>query len=584
METSISQQLPLLSFEFATSTGQKQPLTFMNPVHIIEAYTLEEVIPCLHDVQAKIGEGFYAAGFLSYESAPAFQQGMKVNAGHKMPLLWFGIFDEPINDNVKSHGTYKLSRWKSTVSKEEYHHSIQAIKKAIEQGVTYQTNFTIRLEADFAGDDLAFYEKLKHGQASNYSAYLNIGKYRILSASPELFFHLNGNEITTRPMKGTIQRGYTLKQDECNSSTLYHSKKNRAENVMIVDLLRNDLGMVAVTGSVDVPKLFEIEKYPTLHQMTSTICATVAENRGLIDIFKAIFPCGSITGAPKLTTMEIISELEKSPREVYCGAIGYITPEKEAIFNVPIRTVIIDEENSKAVYGVGGGITWDSTTAGEYEEILTKAHFLKELPPQFNLLESLLLEDGNYFLLDEHLRRLGDSAAYFSYAFINNDVKHGLISCAGKHSIGKFKVRLLLSQNGDFTIETEKIKPISTPIKIVLATQPIDKSNRFLYHKTTYRDIYTNFQSQKPPHAFDVLLWNEADELTEFTNGNIVVELDGKLLTPPIESGLLGGTFRNKLIQSDKIHEKVIYKHELKNATKIWFINSVRQWLEAKFL
>ncbi|NMD70385.1 aminodeoxychorismate synthase component I [Bacillus sp. DNRA2] len=584
MEPSISEQLPLLSFEFATSTGQKQPLTFINPVYIFEAYTVDEVIPCLNSVQAEVEKGYYAAGFLSYESAPAFQQGMKVKAGHKMPLLWFGIYDEPIKDTVKSHGSYTLSHWKSTVSKEEYHYSIQAIKNAIEQGETYQTNFTIRLEADFAGDDLAFYEKLKHGQASNYSAYLNIGKYKILSASPELFFHLNGNMITTRPMKGTIQRGYTLEQDELNSNTLFHSKKNRAENVMIVDLLRNDLGMVAETGSVNVSKLFEIEKYPTLHQMTSTICATVAENRGLIDIFKAIFPCGSITGAPKLTTMAIISELETSPREVYCGAIGYLTPEKEAIFNVPIRTVIIDEENSKAVYGVGGGITWDSTTTGEYEEILTKARFLKEHPPQFDLLESLLLEDGEYFLLDQHLRRLGDSATYFSYTFINNDVKQGLISCARKHPIGKFKVRLLLSKSGGFKIETEKIKPISTPIKIVLAMQPIERSQHFLYHKTTYRDIYTNFQRLKPQHAFDVLLWNEADELTEFTNGNIVVELGGKLWTPPVESGLLGGTFRNTLVQSGKIHEKVIYKNELINATTIWFINSVRKWLEVELL
>lgn len=584
MQTSYSKDSPILSLEFATSTGQIQPLTFIKPVKIIETSVLEEVLPCLNEIQSELEKGYFAAGFLSYESAPAFQPGMKVNRNHKMPLLWFGIYSEPIKETIHSHGSFKLSPWESTTTKGQYHSSIQEIKDAIEQGITYQTNFTIRLEADFEGDELAFYEKLKQGQASNYCAYLNIGKYRILSASPELFFHLDGNTLTTRPMKGTIKRGYTLEQDELKRSALFQSEKNRAENVMIVDLLRNDLGMVAETGSVVVKKLFEIETYPTLHQMTSTVSANLARNLDIIDIFKAIFPCGSITGAPKLTTMEMIAELEKSPREVYCGAIGFITPNKEAIFNVPIRTVIIDQERNKAIYGVGGGITWDSTSVDEYDEILTKASLLKEQPPRFKLLESLLLEDGNYFLFEDHLQRLKDSAIYFNFQFNIDEINESLSLCALHYPLGHFKVRVMLAKQGEITVETQKLEVTTTPIKIFLAEKPIERHNRFLYHKTTYRDMYTTFQESKPQDAFDVLLWNEDGELTEFTNGNIVIEIDGKLMTPPIESGLLGGTFRKSLIQTGQIHEKVITKKDLIKASRIWFINSVRKWLEAKLL
>ena len=247
-----------------------------------------------------------------------------------------------------------------------YDQAINYIKQCIESGDTYQTNYTIRLHSQFNGDGLAFYNRLKKAQSSHYCAYIQTDVHSILSASPELFFHLENGKITTRPMKGTVKRGASYEDDKANANWLYHSEKDRAENVMIVDLLRNDLGMIAESGTVTVDKLFEIEQYPTVHQMTSTISAQVSETTSLVDIFKALFPCGSITGAPKISTMKIIAELENEPRDVYCGAIGYITPNKEAIFNVPIRTVLIDHHSGQAVYGVGGGITWDSTSEGEF--------------------------------------------------------------------------------------------------------------------------------------------------------------------------------------------------------------------------
>jgi len=579
--TNLNQVQPLLSFEFANSTGEIQPVLFSQPLKLVIAHTVEEILSCFQEIQEAIKEGYYAAGYLSYESAPAFDSAFKVNKGSTMPLLWFGIFSEPQTGKLSSNGTYNLTDWIPSVSLDEYDASIRFIKQSIEAGDTYQANYTIRLRSKFMGDDIAFYENLKNSQASNYCAYINTGDHRILSASPELFFHLQGDQITTRPMKGTVRRGNSFSEDKENADWLYHSEKNRAENVMIVDLLRNDLGMIARPGTVEVPMLFEIEHYPTVHQMTSTITAKLAENVQLVDIFKALFPCGSITGAPKISTMGIISELETAPRDVYCGAIGYITPNEEAIFNVPIRTVVIDQNTGAATYGVGGGITWDSTTKGEYHEILTKAKLLEENRPEFQLLESLLLQDGEFFLLKEHLIRLKNSAEYFGFSCNLQSIKKSLDQLAGQDKTGFFKVRLLLNKNGKLELEAQPITQSKTPLKAMLADVPIDRSNPFFYHKTTNRAMFSFFQ-QKYPQAYEVLLWNEDGELTEFINGNVVLEIDGLKWTPPISSGLLAGTFREYLLTNGDIREKVLTVEDLKKCTKVWFINSVRKWLEVE--
>ncbi|MBO0962915.1 aminodeoxychorismate synthase component I [Neobacillus sp. MM2021_6] len=584
MRTKNMNQSPILSFEFLDSNGEIKPLTFQDPIRLITAHTITEVIPCLQLVEEAIKNGFYAAGFLSYESAPAFDSSYIVNRGNKMPLLWFGIFREPLHQSLTSTSPYSLSQWESSVDRDEYDQSILTIKNKIESGDTYQTNYTIRLNSHFYGDDIAFFEKLKAAQASNYCAYLNTGEHSILSASPELFFHLKGDFITTRPMKGTIKRGKTIAEDEVNAKWLYYSEKNRAENVMIVDLLRNDLSMIAELGTVSVPKLFEIEQYPTVHQMTSSITAKVSSQTTIIDIFKALFPCGSITGAPKVSTMGIITDLESTPREVYCGAIGFITPEKEAIFNVPIRTVFIEHQSGHATYGVGGGITWDSTAESEYQEILAKASFLKESNAEFQLLESLLLEKGEYFLFEEHLHRLKNSAQYFGYPCDTKDIQRDLETFSKENGDDLMKVRLLLAENGVINIEGTPIAQPGSALKVILANEPVDKNNLYLYHKTTNREVYSSFQHEKPTEVFDVLLWNYDSELTEFTNGNVVLEIGGSLWTPPIESGLLAGTFREVLLRNGEIREKIVTVADLHKSTKIWFINSVRKWLEVQLI
>ena len=570
---------PVLSFEFASSDGQITPRTFRNPVEIIRAEHLDDVIPALRSVQKAVDSGWHAAGFLSYEAAPAFDPAFPVKNGHKMPLLWFGIFGEPEYSPLRPPGPFNVSGWEPDTGEQAYKEAIRTIKKAIGHGDTYQTNYTIRLRSRFQGDDVGLFERMKRAQSCNYSAYINTGEHSVLSASPELFFRLENNRITTRPMKGTVKRGLSVEEDQAHADWLAGSEKNRAENVMIVDLLRNDLGRIARTGSVHVPKLFEIERYPTVHQMTSTVEAELDDGTDLIDIFGALFPCGSITGAPKVSTMDLISRLEHSPREVYCGAIGFVSPDREAVFNVPIRTVLIEQESGNATYGVGGGITWDSTSEEEYAEVMAKSSFLELERPEFSLLESLLLEDGRYFLEEAHLHRMSRSARYFGFPFDFEAISEELAKVAEKQPEGTYKVRCLLGQDTGISIETQKT--VSTPRlpEVVLADYPVDRENPFLYHKTTHRTIY---DEHTEPGFYDVLLWNREGQLTEFTNGNLVLEIGGKRWTPPVSSGLLAGTFRNALLDEGVIMEKELFVSDLESSSKIWMINSVRKWVEVR--
>ncbi|MBO8155782.1 MAG: aminodeoxychorismate synthase component I [Bacillaceae bacterium] len=574
------EQTPFLQYNFSSQDGNKQSFLFTEPLQVITAETIKQVRPALAQIQEYVHQGYYAAGYLSYEAAPAFEPACRVHKDSQMPLLWFGVFKQPLEEiGPIKEGPFSVSEWKPDTSFDEYHKAITAIKRAIEQGETYQVNYTVRLHADFDGDDYAFYQRLAKNQSANYSAYLNTGRFRILSASPELFFRKDGNVVITRPMKGTAPRGRWFEEDRDLADWLYHSEKNRAENVMIVDLIRNDLGRMALPGTVCVPHLFDIETYPTVHQMTSTVQAQVKPDITIDELFAALFPCGSITGAPKIRTMDYIASLEKSPREVYCGAIGYITPTGEAVFNVPIRTAIIDKEQNKAIYGVGGGITWDSSVDGEYEEVFTKAKLLTTTPKEFDLIESLKLEDGSYSLMDEHISRLQESASYFNFSFSELKIKGALAAFAREHHRGLYKVRLLLSKNGDVTVEGQETTPIRGPVQAALAKEPIHSDNPYFYHKTTNRKIYEIHTQGAAKDIFSVLLWNEKEELTEFTFGNLVAEIDGEKVTPPVHCGLLPGTLRKKLLQEGVIKERIIRKDELARCSKIWFINSVRGWI-----
>ncbi|MCR8630199.1 aminodeoxychorismate synthase component I [Paenibacillus radicis (ex Xue et al. 2023)] len=345
-------------------------LKFEKPLQVWQTHKLENVKGIFEKVQEAIDGQFYVAGYVSYECAPAFERNLSVcESAAEFPLVWFGVYEKPIEEDINEKGLYFVSDWCESTSRVEYENNIETIHEAIARGETYQVNYSTRLHAKFTGDDFAYYEDLRDVQQTNYSAYLNVGRYRILSVSPELFFHWDRDVIRTKPMKGTVPKSESRK-------ALFESEKNRTENVMIVDLLRNDLGRIAKTGTIKVPKLFEIEEYPTLFQMTSTVEANTKAGSSLFDVFQAMFPCGSITGAPKISTMKIISSLEKEPRHIYCGAIGLAVPGEGITFNVAIRTVLVDTHTQLAVYGVGGGVIWDSTAEGEYDEMRTKSRVL----------------------------------------------------------------------------------------------------------------------------------------------------------------------------------------------------------------
>ncbi len=572
---------PYLQFDFAKNDGTPETIAFTEPYAVLEAHALGEVAAVFEQVDRYTSQGYYAAGYVSYEAAPAFHPEMAVHEGAEMPLVWFGIYKETQLPKASSEAAYEVSGWTLEGSIPEYKEGIQKIRQAIEEGDTYQVNYTERLTAGFKGDPKAFYQQLARNQQADYSAYLDIGRHQILSASPELFFRIDDSRIRTKPMKGTAPRGRTSGEDEAILDVLLESEKERAENLMIVDLLRNDMSRLAKPGTVRVPKLFEAEKYPTVHQLTSTVEGELPEGLTVFDWFQALFPCGSITGAPKVSTMRYIAGLEQTPREVYCGAIGYITPEKNAVFNVPIRTVVVDQDKSAARYGVGGGITWDSTSDGEYEELLTKARVLTDERPEFALLESLKLEDGHYPLAARHLARLNKSAAYFRFSCEEEAVVTQLEALAAKHPSGLFKVRLTLERSGKAELSAQPAAPIEQPVRCALAKSSVDRRNAFLYHKTTNRSIYEQHQ-QQATDAFSVLLWNEREELTEFTIGNLVAEKDGRFYTPPVSSGLLAGTYREQLLEEGRIEPKVLKKDELDTFDAIWFINSVRGWMKVE--
>ncbi len=531
------------------------------------ATRIEEVISVLEFAESEARSGSHVAVLLSYEAAPAFDQAFVTHSPSDFPLAWATVFENVLGDeDVES---YSSPVWTPLVNRDEYDHSVSRVKELIAAGDTYQVNYSFPLTSSFnSGDAFAWYRDLCLAQGAQYSAYLDLGRYKVLCLSPELFFKRSGNHVVTKPMKGTAPRGRWLAEDRAMAEWLRHSEKNRAENVMIVDLLRNDLGKVSVTGSVRVSSLFDLERFETVWQMTSTVESTLRDGISLVDLMGALFPCGSITGAPKIRTMQIIHELERFPRGAYTGAIGLLKPGGDCVFNVAIRTVVIDTETDVATFGVGGGVTIDSTAEREYEECLVKSRFLHSKPVEFQLFESILLEDGAYFLLEQHVARLNESAEYFGFmgARINADLER----IASENPQGSYKVRVTLWKDGRIETEVTPVAWLSEVKSVALAPEPVDSSDRFLFHKTTHR-----------PGGDGLIFWNERGEITESSIANVVVPIDGELFTPPIACGLLPGVFRNHLLAQRKIKERVITIDEFQNAREFFLINSVRKWIRA---
>lgn len=602
-----------LLFDFPGRDGTTHRRMFERPLEVLQATSREQVLPALHAAGEAARSGCWVAGFVSYEAAPAFDDAIRTHERGHLPLLWLGIFDRvhPAPAAAAAPQAPAL-QWTPSTTDAQYDIAFARIREALLAGESYQVNYTTRLHATLpAGFDVeAACAALHRAQGHGYHADLDLGAVRILSASPELFFARSGRTITTRPMKGTHARGRWSGEDEALARSLLASEKERAENLMIVDLLRNDLGRIARTGTVRVPSLHVVERYPTVLQMTSTVTAELRDDCSLVDIFRALFPCGSVTGAPKISTMRLIRELEPAPREVYCGAIGVIEPGGDCTFSVPIRTMWIDQERGTAEYGVGSGITIDATALREAEELKEKSRILWAAQPDFSLIETMRLEDGRIARLERHLARLAESCAYFGWRFPEDEVRGRLAAlCDEAPGAGNVpetgarrrRVRLTLSRTGMVGVDVAPMDEVECGSDLVqaegggggtesslgrarlrfigIAPRAIDSRAVFVYHKTSLRSVYEHALAAAPG-CFDVLLGNERDEATEFTRGNLVALIQGELVTPPRTAGLLAGCLRAELLEQGIVRERSIGLEEVRAAERLWFVNSLRGVVE----
>lgn len=532
---------------------------FEKPLKVLKAFNNEEFLSAFREIE-ELSKKYYLAGYIRYEAKEVFL-GKKIASDY--PLLYFEVFED---FKEFSPHVADLCRLKSApaITFEQYKSDLEKIKEEIANGNTYEVNYTYDRYVDCEADEFELFNFLLKKQTTPYNAFIKNNFETILSFSPELFFELKNGHILTKPMKGTVPRGIDEVQDKKNVDFLKNDIKNRAENVMIVDLLRNDLGRIAKTGSVKVSKLFEIETHKTLHQMTSQIEADLLDGTTLFEVFKAIFPCGSITGAPKISTMKIIDRLEKGSRDGYCGAIGLISPKK-TVFSVPIRILQKKSDEKTYRYRVGGAIVWNSDIKEEWEETLTKSKILEE---DFKLIETVKVECGKPFWWAEHLNRLKNSAKHFGFKF-NPELETLKPTQDGM-------LRILLSKDGNYSLEYKKLVR-SEVCKVEISPQKVDSRKAFLYHKTTYRPYYEeSFKKIVDGKIYDELFFNEKGELSEGARSNVLLKLDGKLYTPPVKCGLLNGVLRQNLLDRGICTEKILYKEDLLHAENIYCINSVR--------
>jgi para-aminobenzoate synthetase / 4-amino-4-deoxychorismate lyase len=578
-------------FDDLTSGGTSFRL--VGPVGVVEARRPDEVADVIAAAEASAQRGLWVGGFVTYEAAPGLDPALAVRTRDpddpfaEMPLAWFAMFErreQTALPEPRDDGAGGAAPWRPSMDRRRYDAAIASIRERIAAGDTYQVNHTLRLRSSVTGDERGLYRDMCFAQRGAYAAYLNAGRYRVCSASPELFFELNEGRLTTRPMKGTAPRGRWPAEDREIAEKLEASVKDRAENAMIVDLLRNDLGRVSRPGSVGWSEVFAAERYETVWQLTSTVASQIEPGVGLREVFGALFPSGSVTGAPKVRSMEIIADLEDSPRGVYCGAVGFLAPPGHgpaARFNVAIRTVTLDSDGGVAEYGVGGGITWDSRAGAEYEEIVAKARILTSRRPGFQLLETLRHEPGSGFArLGRHLERLRGSAEYFGFTYDETAVQEALSHAVSSVPDRPARVRLLLDRGGKITTGAVLLASRREPVTLAIDDEPVDPADVMLFHKTSRRERYEAARSRHPD-VDDVLLINTGGEVTESTIANLAVLIDGRWVTPPLEAGLLPGTERAALLAEGKIEEASVRPEDLARAEELRLMNATGAWRRA---
>ena len=557
-------------------------LLFEAPLAVIEAREAGAVAAALEQADAALASGRFVAGFLAYEAAAAFGLATRAPDPDGPPIVWLGVFEAPREveqPRADPGGPLPDARWQPALDASGHATSLARIQERIAAGDTYQVNFTFPLRAPLSEEPLSLFARLLAMQRPRHGALVDLGRFAFVSASPELFFRREGDVLEARPMKGTAPRGLTPEEDAAGTTALRDSEKERAENLMIVDMLRNDLGRVAEVGSVEVPALFEVERYPTLLQMTSTV--TARSRAPLSALFAALFPCASVTGAPKKRTMEIVAATEAAPRGVYTGAVGWAGPDGTASFSVAIRTVVADRERGLATFGVGSGVVADSVAAREYDECLLKARILDE--PAFALLETMAFLPGEgYRQLEGHLARLAQSAWHFGFPLDTKRVEETLRDAAA--AAVAFRARLLLHADGRVEVQTGALPPAPTrPLRVGIAARPVDPTSVWLHHKTTRRETYDEAIVSRPD-CDDVLLWNDRGELTESSVANVIVEVGGQRLTPPLACGVLPGVERARAIAEGRAREAVVRLADLRPGQRLRLVSSLRGVREARLV
>jgi len=574
-----------------------ESILFVKPAEIITAYNSDDIIPEIKKAEEMINSGLKGFALINYETGYLLEKKLaKYFNRSQSPLLYFYLFDENnckhflsssirfVKDDFKK--SFSIKNYALNTSLEEYTSAIERIKNYIAAGDTYQVNYTLKGKFDFEGEIHSLFLNLLFNQSARYTALINRGDDFIISFSPELFFDLRNKVITTKPMKGTARRGVTHGGDETQKFVLTHSEKEKAENLMIVDLLRNDIGRISKFGSVKVENLFDVEKYESLLQMVSTVSGELNDDVDLAGIIKNIFPCGSITGAPKIRTMEIIKELEKEGRGIYTGAIGLLD-KVGTTFNVAIRTVVINKKTGKGEIGIGGGIVWDSDAQKEYDEALLKSRFLTSPAGYFKIFETMLVKKNQVIFINEHIERLKNAASFFLFKFdeekIISEILINIESIDGRKD---YRYRLSLTKWGELIHQVNEYKKFDSEVKVIISSVQVNSQSQYLYFKTTNRQLYeSEYARYLLMGFFDVLFFNEKGELTEGAITNIFVKIGEEIFTPPSKCGLLTGIYRNYYIDThSNIQRKIISLEDLYNADEIILTNSLRSEIKVDVL
>jgi len=580
---------------------------FSAPIRILTAKSPAQV-PALLRAVDEASKGRWVAGYLTYEAALGLEERLQNISGPFSSGLryagWFGVFAKPyIFDHVRGKWNRPLPRLSAKeksfdandhsditldhqLGESAYKDKIRTIKRHIARGSAYQINFTYDVSLATTLDAFGLYRRLRENQKAPFCSFISTGFFQALSFSPELFFNKRKRRIYVKPMKGTAMRGRFSEEDRLIGQGLSLDAKNRSENVMIVDLMRSDLGKICSIGSVKTTKLFTVEKYRTVHQMTSTVRGTLRPPMTSGSVLKNLFPSGSVTGAPKIKSIEIIHELESGERGVYCGAIGFIGPRGSAIFSVPIRTLQSTSRRGHWKYRVGSGIVWDSKLSEEWRECSAKCRFLTEARPSFELFESILY-NARLVYKNDHARRLKNSARYFDYPFDKTRIFSMLAHIEKKlDGFSKQKVRIFLNASGKVRWDYSELKPLDYPAispRIAISPKPIDERDPLMFHKTTRRPWYQDAVEVIAKRGlFDVIFKNSKGEITEGSRSNVFIKKGKMLYAPPVTCGLLPGVLRENLIRCGRCVEAVLTIKDLQNADAIYCGNSVRGLVEVQ--